>query len=248
MLARSIFLTGCSRGLGLELVRQLVPQTEFLIASCRSPENATELLDLAAEHENIIVLPVDVLQHESFGDVAEEVSSIVGSGGLNLMINNAGISPRSTRVNHVSASQMMETFAVNTISPLMLTKAFLPLLKEASENPSEDYYINNSAVVNISSILGSMTENSGDRSGGLYPYRCSKAALNMVTRSLSSDLKPFGITVVSMHPGWVRTDMGGPNAPLAQHESVESMINTLQNLDFESSGLFLNYDGEEIKW
>ena len=90
------------------------------------------------------------------------------------MINNAGISPRSTRVNHVSASQMMETFAVNTISPLMLTKAFLPLLKEASENPSEDYYINNSAVVNISSILGSMTENSGDRSGGLYPYRCSK--------------------------------------------------------------------------
>ena len=70
----------------------------------------------------------------------------------------------------------------------------------------------------------------------------------MVTRSLSSDLKPFGITVVSMHPGWVRTDMGGPNAPLAQHESVESMINTLQNLDFESSGLFLNYDGEEIKW
>jgi len=251
MLARSAFITGCSRGLGLELVRQLAPHTEFLFASCRNPEYASELIELAEDNENIKVLPVDVLQHESFGDIVEEVSSIIGGGGLNLLINNAGVSPRSTRINYVSADQMNETFAVNTISPLLLTKAFLPLLKEAADSgseESEEYCINNSVVVNMSSILGSISENIGDRSGGLYPYRCSKAGLNMVTRSLSSDLKPFGITVISLHPGWVRTDMGGPNAPLAQHESVDNMINTLRNLRFEHSGLFFNHDGEPIPW
>jgi len=251
MLARSAFITGCSRGLGLELVRQLAPHTEFLFATCRNPENATELLELAEENENIKVLPVDVLHHESFGDVAEEVSSIIGGGGLNLLINNAGISPRSTRINYVSADQMNETFAVNTISPLLLTKAFLPLLKEAANNEAEEaeeFCINNSVVVNMSSILGSISENTGDHSGGLYPYRCSKAGLNMVTRSLSIDLKSFGITVISMHPGWVRTDMGGPNATLAQHESVENMVNTMRNIQFEHSGMFFNHDGEVIPW
>jgi len=210
-----------------------------------------ELLELAEENENIRVLPVDVLQHESFGDVAEEVSSIIGGGGLNLLINNAGVSPRSTRINYVSADQMNETFAVNTISPLLLTKAFLPLLKEAANSESdesEEYHINKPFVVNMSSILGSIAENTGDHSGGLYPYRCSKAGLNMVTRSLSNDLKPYGISVISMHPGWVRTDMGGPNATLAQHESVENMINTLRNLEFEHTGLFFNHDGEPIPW
>merc|ERR550534_1260871 len=106
----------------------------------------------------------------------------------------------------------------------------------------------NSVVVNMSSILGSISENTGDHSGGLYPYRCSKAGLNMVTRSLSIDLKSFGITVISMHPGWVRTDMGGPNATLAQHESVENMVNTMRNIQFEHSRMFFNHDGEVIPW
>lgn len=119
---------------------------------------------------------IDVLDHASFGDVAEEVSSIVGDMGLNLLINNAGVSPRSTRINFVSSEQMAETFAVNTISPLMLTKAFLPLLKSAASLQTEDeeFCIKNSAVVNVSSVLGSIASNIGDRSGGLYPYRCSK--------------------------------------------------------------------------
>ena len=117
----------------------------------------------------------DVLDHESFGAVVEEVSSIVGDGGLNLLINNAGVSPRSTRINFVNFNQMAETFAVNTISPLILTKAFLPLLKAgASAHQEDDFCIKNSAVVNMSSLLGSITSNTGDHSGGLYPYRCSK--------------------------------------------------------------------------
>ena len=120
----------------------------------------------------------DVLDHESFGSVVEEVSSIVGDAGLNLLINNAGVSPRSTRINFVNSSQMAETFAVNTISPLILTKAFLPLLKAAaSTHQEDDFCIKNAAVVNMSSLLGSITENIGDHSGGLYPYRCSKVVI-----------------------------------------------------------------------
>ncbi|EFX70608.1 hypothetical protein DAPPUDRAFT_309362 [Daphnia pulex] len=251
MLARSIFLTGCSRGLGLEMVKQIHPFTETLIATCRNPETASELRELAEEHSHIKILPVDVLNHETFGDVAEEVSSIVGEQGLNLLINNAGISPRSTRINFVTPEAMAETFAVNTTSPLMLTKALLPLLKAgASSDVDEDsdFCIKNAAIVNISSVLGSISNNMGDRSGGLYPYRCSKAALNMVTRSLSSDLNPFNITVISIHPGWVRTDMGGPNAPLSSQESIESLISTLKELTFDKSGLFFNQNGEEIPW
>ena len=143
------------------------------------------------------VIIIDVLHHESFGDVAEEVSSIIGGGGLNLLINNAGISPRSTRINYVSADQMNETFAVNTISPLLLTKAFLPLLKEAANNEAEEaeeFCINNSVVVNMSSILGSISENTGDHSGGLYPYRCSKVwkQLNILKSLMTvKNLKPI---------------------------------------------------------
>ncbi|KAK4015248.1 C-factor [Daphnia magna] len=251
MLARSIFLTGCSRGLGLELVKQLVPCTDTLIATCRNPENALELRELAEEHSHLKILPVDVLRHETFDDIAEEVSSIVGENGLNLLINNAGISPRSTRINFVTAAAMAETFAVNTTSPLMLTKSLLPLLKAGAVSAIDDeseYCIKNAAIVNMSSVLGSISSNTGDRSGGLYPYRCSKAALNMVTRSLSSDLNSFNITVISIHPGWVRTDMGGPNAPLSAPESVESMISTLKELTFDKSGLFFNQNGEEIPW
>lgn len=114
-----------------------------------------------------------------FSEVADEVSSIVGDSGLNLLINNAGIAPRSTRIGFVTPEQMTETFAVNVTAPLMLTKAFLPLLKAAGssalvEDEEEPPCIPNSAVVNISSILGSISSNIGDHSGGLYPYRSSK--------------------------------------------------------------------------
>lgn len=125
-------------------------------------------------------LLTDVLDHDTFGEVADEVSSIVGGSecGLNLLINNAGIAPRSTRIGFVTSEQMTETYAVNVTAPLMLTKAFLPLLKAAAvaeqEESSDPTCIPQAAVVNISSVLGSIASNIGDHSGGLYPYRCSK--------------------------------------------------------------------------
>lgn len=134
------------------------------------------------------------MRHETFDDIAEEVSSIVGENGLNLLINNAGISPRSTRINFVTAAAMAETFAVNTTSPLMLTKSLLPLLKAGAVSAIDDeseYCIKNAAIVNMSSVLGSIGSNTGDRSGGLYPYRCSKVFIPFIHTMAFSKLSLF---------------------------------------------------------
>lgn len=153
----------------------LVRDTEYSVCVC---------LSYVIEQASMNGCPLlfkDVLDHGTFKDVAEEVWSIVGDSGLNLLINNAGVSPRSTRIGFVTAEQMAETMAVNTISPLMLTKAFLPLLKAAAtpsdvEGEEDACCIRNAAVINMSSILGSIASNFGDHSGGLYPYRCSKVS------------------------------------------------------------------------
>lgn len=136
--------------------------------------------------------------HNCFADFTEEISSMIGSEGLNLFINNAGVSPKSTRINFVTPQQMEETFLVNCISPLMLTKAVLPLLKQAAaSDPDENFRIPHAAVVNISSILGSLTSNEGERSGGLYPYRCSK--VNSRTFNILSDRHIFLCLSILIH-------------------------------------------------
>nr|CAD7450131.1 unnamed protein product [Timema bartmani] len=128
-----------------------------------------------------------------------------------------------------------------------ISMAFLPLLKKAaSQNPSLPFGVSRAAVVNMSSILGSITLNK--KEGGFYPYRASKSALNAVTRSLSVDLKPDGIMALSLHPGWVKTDMGGASAPLSVQESATAIVRTLQSLGEKQNGAFLQFDGKELPW
>nr|CAD7408995.1 unnamed protein product [Timema cristinae] len=184
---------------------------------------------------------------ESYGTLVGNVESIVQGDGLNVLFNNAGISTKFTRVNMVKAEQITENFLINTVAPLMLTKAFLPLLKKAaSQNSSLPFGVSRAAVVNMSSILGSITLNK--KEGGFYPYRASKSALNAVTRSLSIDLKPDGIMALSVHPGWVKTDMGGASAPLSVQESATAIVRTLQSLGEKQNGAFLQFDGKELPW
>lgn len=178
--------------------------------------------------------------------MVKNVESIVQDEGLNLLLNNAGISSKYTRINLVKVEQMTSGFMTNTVAPLMLTKAFVPLLKRAAQNKSsEPLSASRAAVINFSSLLGSIAENS---QGGLYPYRASKAALNAVTRSMSVDLKPDGIIVTSMHPGWVKTEMGGQNATMTVEESVSNIIKTVFSLSEQHSGKFIQYDGKELPW
>eukprot|EP00093_Oithona_nana_P014493 14493.XXX_557742_558158_1 [CDS] Oithona nana genome sequencing. len=138
---------------------------------------------------------------------------------------------------------MEATLKTNLIAPLFLSKAFLPLLKK---NPS--------LIFNLSSSLGSIENNkkvmdSGGAGGGQYPYRCSKAGLNMMTRSLSIDLEPFDVGVMCVHPGWVKTDMGGKYATLTPDESIQGMINLIENYDkTKHNGQFFDYSGITFPW
>ena len=252
MLNKTVLITGASRGLGLEIVKQLCNRNKNttstkILATCRSPETAHELQSLGETNRNsLIIKKLDVNNFSTYGQFADNIRGIVETEGIRCLINNAGISPKSTKYNRVTSEQMAETFTTNTIAPLLFSKEMLPFLKKAaSENVDAG-----SLIVNMSSILGSIELNhpkSGNGSGGVYPYRASKSALNMITRSLSLDLNHMNIKVVAIHPGWVKTDMGGPNAPLTSEESVSNVLNVIQNFDSEHyNGCLVNYKGEKL--
>ena len=238
----NIFITGSSRGLGLEMVHQLVARktTGLIFATCRAPDLAPDLARIAAENPNVRLLRLDVSDCPSFPAVSEAVSEITGPGGLNILINNAGVSPKSTRINMVTEDQMMETFKTNVVAPVLLTKSLISNLKQGAGHSNQS-----SLVVNLSSILGSMTENS---QGGLYPYRASKAGLNAASKSLSLDLAPSNILAVALHPGWVQTDMGGKHAPLTSSQSIQGVLEVIDNFSIDQNGGFYDNFGKQMPW
>jgi len=166
--------------------------------------------------------------------------------GLNVLFNNAGIAPKSARITAVRSQELMDALHTNTVVPIMLAKACLPLLKKAAKaNESQPMGVARAAIINMSSILGSIQANTD---GGMYAYRTSKSALNAATKSLSVDLYPQRIMCVSLHPGWVRTDMGGANAPLDVPTSTGQIVQTISQLGEKQNGGFVNYDGTPLAW
>ncbi|KAF2904335.1 hypothetical protein ILUMI_01832 [Ignelater luminosus] len=245
----TILITGCNRGLGLGLVKNLTrdPNPPIkLIATCRDTQKAEELRSIAEQHKNVHILELDVRHFDRYKEFSQKVSDIVKDDGLNVLFNNAGISPKFTRLNLVKLEQMMDTLTANTVAPIMLTKSLLPLLKKASlKNSDQPMGIRRAAIINMSSMLGSVELNT---TGGLYPYRCSKSALNIATRSMSFDLKSDGILVTCLHPGWVKTDMGGVNATMEIDDSTSSIVKLLLKLEEKHNGGFYQYDGEPMPW
>ncbi|XP_053972108.1 C-factor [Hylaeus volcanicus] len=247
---KSILITGCNRGLGLGLVKHLTKLSQpprNIFATCRDANKARELTELAEKSKNIHIIEIDLMNTKDYDKIVKTVSEKVGNDGLNVLFNNAGVSPKFTRLGFVKEEQLTETFFVNTVVPILLTKALWPLLKVASDNfeDKSKMSVNKAAVINMSSILGSITDNN---QGGYYPYRCSKTALNAATKSLSIDLKDDGILVTSLHPGWVRTDMGGSSAPMDVDTSISNILNTLNLLSKEHSGCFIQHDGKSLPW
>ena len=238
----NIFITGCSRGLGLELVKQLVARNDTcnIVATCRSPDTCRALTELASSNTNVHVMPLDVTKFDTFPSMLDDLRQVTQEQGLNILINNAGVAPKSTRIGPVTDQQMVETFTCNVVAPLMITKCLLPELKKGSNISS-----NPSLIVNMSSILGSIAEND---KGALYPYRASKSALNSVTRSLSVDLAGDRIEAVALHPGWVRTDMGGQAAPLSSEDSVRGVLDQIDNHKSDNNGGFIDYTGKTLPW
>jgi len=227
-----IVVTGASRGIGLEFVRQFAEAGREVFAGCRDPEKANDLAELAASApDQVRPLPVDVTDDSSVTAFAEEVNG----APIDLLINNAGVmGPAAQNLNDVDVAGWLDAFRVNTIGPLLVTRAMLPALTAAGGG----------IVTVITSRVGSIDE----AVGGRYAYRTSKAAANMVVKDMAADLAGRGITVVAMHPGWVRTDMGGAQAPLTTADSVGQLREVIAGLGPDDSGRFLNFDGSEIPW
>ncbi|XP_045164533.2 C-factor-like [Mercenaria mercenaria] len=247
---KSVLITGCNRGIGLEFVKQflrLAKPPKFLFACCRNPGAATDLNTIAESNPSVNVVELDVTKQETIEKAKSHVASIVEGEGLNLLINNSGIVNRQG-IEDVTREEMRSCFEVNAIGPLMMAQAFLPLLRQAASHHSADpMSCNKAAIINISTGVASISENS---SGGRYPYRSSKAALNMITTNLCLNLKADGILCTAVHPGWVKTEMGGPNALIGTEESLKGMMSVLEKLQGEEcSGKFYHgVRGDLIGW
>ncbi|XP_048375133.1 C-factor-like [Sphaerodactylus townsendi] len=246
---RSVLITGSSRGIGLGLVRGLLaasPCPDLVLATCRYPEKAQELQQLCKKYPNLKLLQLDVVSESSIERVVKEVEEIVGDEGLNCLVNNAGINVVAT-LEQVTAETMLHIYETNTVAQLMVTKAFLPLLRRAAQQ-STGMGCHRATIVNMSSISASMELVEDNHFRMVYPYRIAKTALNMITRCLAVDLERDGILCVSLHPGWIDTDMGGSLAPLKVQDAIPGIISCLAHLSEKDNGSFLNGQGGYLPW
>ena len=228
-----ILVTGASRGIGLEMVRYAMNKGWDVLACCRHPQRADNLLSMAQlSNGRVSVHIVDMAELATIQALAYELRH----EKIDMLINNAGVyGSDSNSFGEVDARDWSETFKVNTIAPMKMSEAFIEQLSIGQHK----------VIACLSSKMGSMSDNT---SGGSYIYRSSKAALNAVVKSMSIDLIDKGVKCVALHPGWVKTDMGGPNAEITSKESVSNMFTTLLSLKKEDSGRFIDIDGADIPW
>ena len=223
----TLLITGANRGIGLALLRGFAADGWRIHACCRQPDKAKEL---KAVEGDIRLHRVDVTDGLRVAGLARGLAD----EAIDLLINNAGIFGPRTGFAQTDYDDWLKVLSVNTLAPLRLVERFVEHVGRSERK----------LVVNVSSRMGSISQNSG----GAYIYRSSKAALNAVTKALSADLAGRGITVVAVHPGWVQTDMGGAGADIPVETSAAGLRQVIDGLTPKDSGRFLNYDGEEIPW
>ncbi|XP_054166238.1 C-factor-like [Oppia nitens] len=241
---KSVLITGANRGIGLGLTRQLLSATEppiHLIATTRQSTNP-DLDQLVEQYPNLHVLKLEGKDYKSFDTFAKQVADIVGDHGLDVLINNAGIKFDQS-LSDVSPEQMVENIEVNAVVPLFLTRSLLPVLRIASSKRK-------TLVINVTSMLGSigMFDEISDFNISAYPYRASKAALNMITKQLSHDLKADNILVVGLHPGWLKTDMGGQEAPQEVDTTCADLLTVMRNVVSEHRGKIIDFRGNVLPY
>ena len=230
----TVLITGASRGIGLEFARQYATDGWRVLACCRHPEKSETLGKLAVQNPwQVKMHALDVADHAQI----EALAKVLADESIDLLINNAGIYPGSDKYGfgHTDYAEWMQAFRINTMAPLKMAETLAGQIAKGKQK----------TIVTITSMMGSIADNG---SGGCYLYRSSKAAVNMVAKSLAIDLKPRGIIAVVFHPGWVKTDMGGPNALIAAEQSVAGMRQVIAKLTMKDSGKFFGYDGREIPW
>ena len=233
MESRTVLLTGANRGLGLEFARQYVEDGWRVLAACRTPGAAKELQELASQQpERIRILAIDVMNAAGVKGAAASL----GDEPVDLLLNNAGVgSPRGQKIGSLDYAAWARVLDANVLGPARMVEAFVENVARGRDK----------RIVTVTSLMGSIADNS---SGGSYAYRSSKAAVNAAMKSFSIDLAPRGITCVVVHPGWVRTDMGGAGGKLSPEESVKSLRALIASLKPKDSGKFFNVDGKELPW
>jgi len=230
----SILITGSNRGLGLEWARQYAEAGWRVFATCRHPEQAEALAALAREQTEVTIHRLDVTQTGQVQTLAGELAA----RPLDVLLNNAGVYLERwgrDRLGHIDYPAWQQTLAVNTLGAFRVTEALLDNLRRGERR----------LVVNISSHMGSIADITAPND---YAYRSSKAALNAASRGLAHELAEHGIGVLLLHPGWVRTRMGGDQAPLSSAESVRGMRALVERFTLADSGRFYRYDGVELPW
>jgi len=222
----NVVITGASRGIGLELVREALGKGDRVLAVARKPDDSKGLAALKKQYsEKLEVCAADVGNPEAGDKIAAAISEWPG---VDVLINNAGIFKKETKL-----PDFLESFQVNSVAPFNITRALLPKLRK-SQSPR---------VVQITSLMGSIDDNS---SGGSYAYRASKSALNMLNKCLAVENE--WLTTIVMHPGWVKTDMGGTGAPIEIPESVGGIWKVARGLKSSDSGHFFDFRGKSLPW
>lgn len=234
----NILITGANRGIGLALTRRFLDLGQRVFAGMRKLDNQSVFADLSTEQRaRLTVIGLDVNSDDSVRQARAQVSAQVAS--LDVVVNMAGVSPfpHDARLEAVDLGAVRDTFATNVVGPLRVAQAFAPLLRAAAsaQRPAR--------LVNVSSGVASMA---GKDNGIFYAYCVSKTALNMLSLTESFDLRADHVCVVALDPGWVRTELGGPNAHLAPEESAAPCAELISHLKMEQSGKFLHYSGSEI--
>ncbi len=241
---RRILITGSNRGIGLELVERYLQQADTTVfATCRQPADAAHLNNLTEKYpQRLKIIQLDVTNQQSIDATLAQISGEVD--GLEMLVNNAGILPggvasvvpNAAKFGSLEAEAMEDVFRVNTIAPIMIAQAFSDLLRKGIH----------ARLINMTSDAGSIEMTS--HSAYHYSYKASKAALNMVTRCLATDFRADGVIVISIHPGWIQTDMGGPQATRTPEETIPTMMKVIDGLTINDSGSFLNWDGNIVPW
>ena len=227
-----VLITGTNRGIGLEFVHQFLARGDTVLATCRHPDSAPALQQLQKENQQLRVLGLDVASTESLQNFPQQLAA----DAIDIFINNAGVyGPRDASFGNVDGETWMSVLQINSIAPILLTQLLIDKLRAGVDKK----------LLYVTSKMGSIDDNTG---GGSYVYRSSKTALNAVVKSLAVDLAADGFTVAVLHPGWVLTDMGGPNALIDTATSVAGMMGVIDKLGIEQSGSFFNYDGSVIPW
>jgi NAD(P)-dependent dehydrogenase (short-subunit alcohol dehydrogenase family) len=221
----TILVTGANRGIGLELSRRYADAGWRVIAGVRDVARAQLLLPFAECTE------VDVSESVSVAALAAKYSNDT----IDVLINNAGvIGPEAQSSSQMDFDGFLDTLNINTLGPLRVTQALLPALQRAKA----------AKIITITSKMGSLSYAPSDH----IAYRASKAAVNKVMQCVATDLKPKGIAVAVVHPGWVRTDMGGSSADIDVATSAKGIVSVINNLSLATTGQFWNYDGSAIQW